>query len=97
MPGWEVNAFHPRVLGGFLVVIGIWGILMILYKGWEWENIEVAYLGMFSFILPMIIGQLLTLALWPVTAAFVSEMIFEIPLESGLFILGMLGFWKQRT
>ena len=29
VPGWEVNVFHPRVLGGFLVVIGFFDFLMI--------------------------------------------------------------------
>ncbi|MCK4566564.1 MAG: hypothetical protein KAU48_04565, partial [Candidatus Thorarchaeota archaeon] len=58
-PGWEVNAFHPRVLGGFLVVIAFFDILMILNKKWEWDHIKVAYMALFAFIIPMIIGQIL--------------------------------------
>jgi len=73
MPGWEVNLFHPRVLGGFLVVIGFFDILMILNKKWEWDHIKVAYMAL----------------------AFVNEMMIEIPLESVLLILGIIGYIKQ--
>jgi hypothetical protein len=95
-PGWELNVFHPRLLGGFLVVIGFFDILMILNKRWEWENIKVAVMALFSFIIPMILGQILVLALLPVTTAFVNEMAFEIPLESVLLILGIIAYLKQR-
>ncbi|MHA1907343.1 MAG: hypothetical protein ACW98Y_08620 [Candidatus Thorarchaeota archaeon] len=95
IPGWEVNAFHPRVLGGFLVVIGFFDILMILNKGWEWEHIKLTYMALFAFILPMIIGQILVLALLPTTPAFVNEMFIEIPLESVLLILGIISYLKQ--
>ncbi len=94
-PGWEVNVFHPRVLGGFLVVIGFFDILMILNKKWEWDHIKVPYMALFAFIIPMIIGQVLALALISPTAAFVGEMMFEIPLESVLLILGIVGYLKQ--
>jgi hypothetical protein len=96
IPGWEVNVFHPRVLGGFLVVIGFFDILMILNKKWEWDHIKVAYMALFAFIVPMIIGQILSLVLLSPTAAFVGEMMFEIPLESVLLILGIVGYLKQR-
>jgi hypothetical protein len=95
VPGWEVNVFHPRVLGGFLVVIGFFDILMILNKKWEWENVFVAYMALFAFIVPMIIGQILSLVLLSPTAAFVGEMMFEIPLESFLLLLGIVGYLKQ--
>ena len=95
MPGWEVNVFHPRVLGGFLVVIGFFDILMILNKKWEWDHIKVAYMALFAFIIPMIIGQILAVALLTPTAAFVNEMMIEIPLESVLLILGIVGYLKQ--
>ena len=94
-PGWEVNVFHPRVLGGFLVVIGFFDILMILNKKWEWDHIKVAYMALFAFIIPMIIGQILVVALLTPTAAFVNEMMIEIPLESVLLILGIVGYLKQ--
>ena len=81
-PGWEVNVFHPKVLGGFLVVIGFFDLLMIFNKRWDWENIKVAHMALFAFIVPMIVGQLLVIALLPVTAAFINEMFIEIPLES---------------
>ncbi len=87
--------FHPRVLGGFLVVIGFFDILMILNKKWEWDHIKVAYMALFAFIIPMIIGQILALALLTPTAAFVNEMMIEIPLESVLLILGIVGYLKQ--
>jgi hypothetical protein len=93
-PGWEVNVFHPKVLGGFLVVIGFFDILILLKK-WEWENVYVAYMALFAFIVPMIIGQILALVLLSPTAAFVGEMMFEIPLESVLLILGIIGYLKQ--
>lgn len=96
-PGWELNVFHPKVLGGFLVVIGFFDILMILNKGWDWENIKVAVMALFAFIIPMIIGQILALALLPITPAFVTEMAFEIPLESALLILGVIAYLKQRS
>jgi len=95
MPGWEVNLFHPRVLGGFLVVIGFFDILMILNKKWEWDHIKVAYMALFTLIIPMIVGQILALALLTPTAAFVNEMMIEIPLESVLLILGIIGYIKQ--
>jgi hypothetical protein len=95
VPGWEVNVFHPRVLGGFLVVIGFFDILMILNKKWEWDHIKVAYIALFAFIVPMIIGQILYLVLLSPTAAFVGEMMFEIPLEAVLLILGIVGYVKQ--
>ncbi len=94
-PGWEVNVFHPKVLGGFLAVIGFFDLLMVLYKGWDWENIKVAHMALFSFIIPMIVGQILAVALLPVTAAFVGEMFIEIPLESVLLILGIIAYLKQ--
>ena len=94
-PGWELNVFHPKVMGGFLVVIGFFDILMILNKRWGWENIKVAYIALFSFIIPVIIAQILTLALLPLTQAFVNEMAFEIPLESILMILGIIAYLKQ--
>ncbi|MFW9768157.1 MAG: hypothetical protein ACFFF9_15245 [Candidatus Thorarchaeota archaeon] len=94
-PGWEVNVFHPKVLGGFLVVIGFFDILMILNKNWEWDHIKVAYMALFAFIIPMIIAQILALTLLSPTAAFVGEMILEIPLESVLLILGIVGYLKQ--
>lgn len=94
--GWELNQFHPRVLGGFLLVIGFYDILIILYKGWDWENVKVAYMALFSFILPMLIGQILVMALMPMTQAFINEMFFEVPLESILFILGLIGYLKQK-
>ncbi len=87
--------FHPRVLGGFLVVIGFFDILLILNKKWEWDHIKVAYMALFAFIIPMIIGQILALALLTPTAAFVNEMMIEIPLESVLLILGIIGYLKQ--
>ena len=96
VPGWEVNVFHPRVLGGFLVVIGFFDILMILNKKWEWDHIKVAYMALFAFIVPMLTGQILSLVLLSPTAAFVGEMMFEIPLESVLLILGIVGYLKQR-
>lgn len=94
-PGWEANVFHPKVLGAFLVVIGFFDILMILNKRWGWENIKVAYMALFAFIIPMIIAQILTLALLPLTQAFVNEMAFEMPLESVLLILGIIAYLKQ--
>ena len=94
-PGWEVNVFHPRVLGGFLVVIGFFDILMVINKKWEWDHIKVAYMALFAFIIPMLIGQILSLALLSMTAAFVAEMMLEIPLESALLILGIIGYLKQ--
>ena len=94
-PGWEVNVFHPRVLAGFLVVIGVFCFLMLLNKNWEWDHIKVAYMALFAFIIPMIIGQILAVALLSPTAAFVGEMMFEIPLESVLLILGIVGYIKQ--
>lgn len=96
VPGWETNALQPRVLGGFLVVIGFYDILIILYKGWDWENVKVAYMALFSFIIPMLIGQILVMALMPMTQAFINEMLFEVPLESILFILGLVGYLKQK-
>ena len=95
MPGWEVNVFHPKVAGGFLVVIGFFCILMLLNKKWEWDHIKVAYMALFAFIVPMIIGQILALALLSPTAAFVGEMMIEIPLESVLMILGIVGYLTQ--
>ncbi len=95
-PGWETNAFHPRVLAGFLVVIGVFDFLLILNKGWEWEHVKVAYMALFAFIIPMIIGQILAVALLTVTPAFVGEMFLEIPLEAALLILGIVGYLKQR-
>jgi hypothetical protein len=95
IPGWEINVFHPKVLGGFLVVIGFFDILMILNKKWEWDHIKVAYMALFAFIIPMIIGQILAVALLSPTAAFVGEMMLEIPLESALLILGIIGYLKQ--
>ncbi|MFW9893855.1 MAG: hypothetical protein ACFFFO_16740 [Candidatus Thorarchaeota archaeon] len=94
-PGWEVNVFHPKVMGGFLVVIGFFDILILLYKKWEWENVYVAYMALFAFILPMMIGQILAVALLSPTAAFVGEMTLEIPLETALLILGIVGYLKQ--
>ena len=94
-PGWEVNAFHPRGLGGFLVVIGFFDILLIFNKKWEWDHIKVAYMALFTLIIPMIVGQILSLALLSTTAAFVAEMMIEIPLESVLLILGIVGYVKQ--
>lgn len=96
-PGWEVNVFHPKMTGGFLVVIGFFDLLMILNKGWEWEHIKVAYMAMFTFIIPTIVAQILTLALLPVTTAFVNEMMLEVPLESALLILGIIGYLKQSA
>ena len=43
----------------------------------------------------MIFGQILALALLTPTASFVGEMMFEIPLESTLLILGIIGYLKQ--
>ena len=67
----------------------------ILNKKWEWEHIKVAYMALFAFIVPMIIGQILTLVLLSPNAAFVGEMMLEIPLEAGLLILGIIGYLKQ--
>ncbi len=94
-PGWELNVFHPKVLGGFLVIIGVFCFLMLLNKNWYWINIKVAYMALFAFIIPMIIGQILVLALLVTTPAFVAEMMFEIPLEAFLLILGIVGYLKQ--
>ena len=97
VPGWEVNTFHAKVLGGFLVVIGFFDILMIVNKKWEWDHIKVAYMALFAFIVPMIIGQLLAVALLAPGAAFVGEMMLEIPLESFLLLLGIVGYLKQAS
>jgi hypothetical protein len=48
-----------------------------------------------AFIIPMIVGQILHLVLLSPTAAFVGEMMFEIPLEAVLLILGIIGYLKQ--
>jgi hypothetical protein len=96
-PGWEVNVFHPKVMGGMLVIIGVFCFLMLLNKNWDWDNIKVAYMGMFAFILPVVIGQILALALLAPTAAFVGEMMLEIPLESFLLILGIVGYLRQGS
>jgi hypothetical protein len=79
-----------RVLGVFYA--RTW---CILNKKWEWHHIKVAYMALFAFIVPMIIGQILALALLSPTAAFVGEMAMQIPLESGLLILGIIGYLKQ--
>ena len=94
-PGWEINVFHPKVLGGFLFVIGFFDILMLLNKKWEWDHIKVAYMALFTFIIPMIVGQILALVLLSPTAALVGEMMLEIPLESVLLMLGIIGYLKQ--
>jgi hypothetical protein len=96
-PGWEVNVFHPKVLGGFLVIIGVFCFLMLLNKNWDWDNIKVGYMALFAFIIPMVIGQILALALLVPTAAFVGEMMLEIPLESFLLLLGIVGYLKQGS
>lgn len=96
MPGWEINAFHPRVVGGFLIVIGFFDILILLNKKWEWEHVKVAYMALFAFIIPMMTAQILAVALYPPNAAFAGEMMFEIPLESALLILGIVGYLKQK-
>ncbi|NHJ15286.1 MAG: hypothetical protein EAX95_16515 [Candidatus Thorarchaeota archaeon] len=96
-PGWETNVFHPKVMGGFLVVLGFFCFLLLLNKKWEWDHIKVTYMALFTFILPVVIGQILVLALLPLTAAFVNEMMFEIPLESFLLILGIVGYLKQGS
>ncbi|NHJ13507.1 MAG: hypothetical protein EAX95_07505 [Candidatus Thorarchaeota archaeon] len=67
----------------------------ILNKKWEWDRIKVAYMALFAFIVPMIIGQILALVLLSPTAAFVGEMTMEIPLEAVLLILGIIGYLKQ--
>lgn len=95
VPGWEVNVFHAKVLGGFLVVIGFYDFVMILNKKWEWDHINVAYMALFSFIVPMIIGQLLAIVFLSPGATFVGEMMLEIPLEAFLLILGIVGYLKQ--
>jgi hypothetical protein len=73
-------------------VLGTW---CILNKKWEWDHIKVAYMALFAFIVPMIIGQILYLVLLSPNAAFVGEKMFEIPLESALLILGIIGYLKQ--
>jgi hypothetical protein len=50
---------------------------------------------LFVFIIPMIVGQILALVLLSPTAALVGEMMLEIPLESVLLILGIIGYLKQ--
>jgi hypothetical protein len=97
VPGWEVNVFHAKVLGGFLVVIGFFDFLMILNKKWEWDHIKVAYMALFAFIVPMIIGQLLAIVFLSPGANFVGEMMLEVPLESVLLILGIIGYLKQAA
>ncbi len=52
-------------------------------------------MALFTFIIPMIVGQILALTFLSPTAAFVGEMMFEIPLESVLLILGIIGYLKQ--
>ncbi|MFW9913570.1 MAG: hypothetical protein ACFFEU_13920 [Candidatus Thorarchaeota archaeon] len=73
-------------------VLGTW---CILNKKWEWDHIKVAYMALFVFIVPMIIGPILALVLLSPTAAFVGEMMFESPLEAALLILGIIGYLKQ--
>jgi hypothetical protein len=52
-------------------------------------------MALFTFIIPIIIGQILALVLLSPTAAFVGEMMLEIPLEAVLLILGIIGYLKQ--
>lgn len=95
VPGWEVNVFHAKVLAGFLVVIGFFDILIILNKKWEWDHVKVAYMALFTFIVPMIIGQLLAIVFLSPGATFVGEMMLEVPLETFLLVLGIVGYLKQ--
>ena len=95
VPGWEVNVFHAKVLAGFLVVIGFFDILIILNKKWEWDHVKVAYMALFTFIVPMIIGQLLAIVFLSPGATFVGEMMLEVPLETFLLVLGIVAYLKQ--
>jgi hypothetical protein len=98
MTGWT-NPLHPRMFGGVLLVIAVFDFLILFKKDWEWEQVKVAFLVLYSLILVTIIMEVSVTAVYlaSFSAAVVSEMIFENIVMSVLFALGVFSYLKQRA
>jgi hypothetical protein len=98
MTGWT-NPLHPRMFGGVLFVIAVFDFLILFKKDWEWEQVKLAFLVLYSLILVTIIMELSVTAVYlaSFSAAAVSEIIFENILMSVLFLLGVFSYLKQRA
>jgi hypothetical protein len=87
------------MFGGVLLVIAVFDFLILYKKDWEWEQVKLAFLVLYSLILVTIIMEVSVTVVYlaSFSAAVVSEMIFENIVMSVLFVLGVFSYLKQRA
>ena len=97
MPTW-LNAYHPRVFGGALLVVVFFAILVLLNKDWDWEKIQVAFVVMYAWLPINIILEVSLTAIYAPTISneLLSQGIMDIIIMSTLLTLGVYSYIKQR-
>lgn len=97
MPTW-LNAYHPRLFGGALLVVVFFAILVLLKKDWEWEKIQVAFIVVYAWLPINIILEVSLTAIYAPTISneLLSQGIMDIIIMSTLLALGVYSYIKQR-
>lgn len=92
-----MDPFQPRLFGGVLIVIAIYAFLIIFKKDWEWENIKLGYLILYSLLVSTIImeGSVTALLLSTLSAEAVGMHVMDLIIMPVLLILGLYSYVKQ--
>ena len=93
--GWT-NPIHVRAFGGILFVACLFAVIMLRKK--EWEEIKLLFIFMFSMCISVIIIEAAVLAAFASTfmAATISQMIFDLIINSAKVALSIVAYIKQR-
>ncbi|MFW9926817.1 MAG: hypothetical protein ACFFDM_08630 [Candidatus Thorarchaeota archaeon] len=92
-----MDPFQPRLFGGVLMVIAIYAFLIIFKKDWEWENIKLGYLILYSLLVSTIImeGSVTALLLPTLSAEAIGMHVMDLIIMPVLLILGLYSYVKQ--
>ena len=92
-----MDPFQPRLFGGVLFVITIQAFLIIFKKDWDWEQVKLGYLVLYSLLLSTIImeGSVTALLFSTLSAEAVSMHVFDLIIMPVLLILGLYSYTKQ--
>ena len=93
--GWT-NPYLPRLFGGVNLVSAIFAILMLRKK--EWEEIKFLFEYFLALlILTFILETIVFATLGYTYETSIMSHLFNITVEAGLFILGIVAYIKQRS
>ena len=94
--GWT-NPLHVRLFGGICFIACLFVVIMLRKK--EWEEIKLTYIFLYSMCFSVIIIEATVLVGLGSTfmAVTISQMIFDLILNSAKNTLGIVAYIKQRS